>query len=75
MNNHVFCHAGVEQNNDDSKRNLHSSNMHDGPSEILLTERIINHLSEPCERQKRQYQKKNTAYWDKERGTCKEKTN
>ena len=61
---------GVEKNNDDSKRHYFSSNKHDAPGEIIrsefrqeaLRQGVWNHST--CIRQKRNYTKVDSGYWD-----------
>ena len=52
----MLCIA-VEKNNDDARRNLHSSNKFDSPKEIILADARAEFL-ECCERETRQYQKR-----------------
>ena len=60
---------GVEKNNDDLKRHYYSSNRHDAPANMLLTEAIIDNMRygtptlPSCARQKRSYVKHNEEYW------------
>ena len=61
---------GVEKNNDDSKRRYFSSNKHDAPGEIIRTEYRQEALQQgvcdhpTCVRQKRNYSKVDSNYWD-----------
>ena len=60
--------VGVEKNNDDAKRHYYSSNRHDAPRDILLTEARLEVLQreEPSVvREKRTYMKCNAEYWEK----------
>lgn len=71
---HITCilmvYAGVEKNNDDSKRHYFSSNKHDAPGEIIRSEArqealrqgVWNHPT--CVRQKRSYDKRDADYWE-----------
>ncbi len=47
---------GVEKSNDDARRNYLSSNHHDAPKEVLLTE-VRQHTLRMYAREKRRYQK------------------
>ena len=60
-----FNNAGVEKNNDDCRRNYFSSNKWDAPGDILRTEARLEYLSSQgyC-REKREYTKRNTQYWE-----------
>ena len=61
---------GIEKNNDDSKRHYFSSNKHDAPGEIIRTECRQEALQQgvcdhpTCVRQKRNYSKVDSDYWD-----------
>lgn len=61
---HFILHVGVEKLNDDCRRvHLNRSNKWDAPKDILLVRKRVEHLSQ-CEREKRNYQKQDTNYWD-----------
>lgn len=63
LNIHFYCvfpTAGVEKNNDDSKRNYFSSNKWDAPKEILISEERISKLRNMA-RNKRKYTKRDTS--------------
>ena len=57
--------VGTEKNNDDARRNYMSSNHLDAPRDILLTEDRLRQLAR-FERQKRDYNKTDTDYWEEE---------
>ena len=65
----LYMHIiGVEKNNDDAKHHYYSSNRHDAPKDILLTEARLEVLQrdEPkVVRKKRSYKKRSTEYWEK----------
>ena len=58
-------YVALEKNNDDARRNFHSSNHLDGAREIIVTDARLESLAE-CARQKRPYNKQNREYWEKE---------
>jgi hypothetical protein len=59
-----FTGQGVEKNNDDAKKIYYQkSNRWDGARDVLLVENRQQLLSH-CEREKRQYHKRNSAYWE-----------
>ena len=62
--NHDPILIGVEKNNDDARRNYLSSNHMDAPRDILLTEARVEKLASYM-REKRDYHKKDTEYWEK----------
>ena len=55
----------VEKNNDDARRNYMSSNHHDAPKEVLLTE-VRQHTLRMYAREKRRYQKSANDYWERD---------
>ena len=58
--------VGTEKNNDDARRNYMSISNHlDAPRDILLTEERLRQLAR-FERQKRDYNKTDTDYWEEE---------
>ena len=65
----LFFVAGVEKNNDDSKRHYYSSNKHDAPAEIIRSDARLEMLRQgtggypSCERKKRKYDKHDEEYW------------
>ena len=67
--NNILC-IGVEKNNDDAKRNYHSSNRHDAAGDILVTEARLEELRrgttefDSCVRNKRSYDKSDDGYWN-----------
>ena len=63
-----FSGQGVEKNNDDAKRHYYSGNRHNAARDILLTEARMEKLEKvtpACIRQKREYKKRNSEYWEK----------
>ena len=61
--------AGVEKNNDNSKRHYFSSNKHDAPGEIIRSECRQEALRQgvwdhpTCVRKRRSYTKQDEEYW------------
>ena len=54
----------VEKNNDDARRNYHSSNRLDGAKEIVLADARLETLRD-YSREKRPYNKTNSDYWER----------
>ena len=57
-----LSNAGVEKNNDESKRAYYYSNRHDPAADILKTKHRLEVLKQTCTREKRSYEK-DEGYW------------
>ena len=55
----------VEKNNDDARRNYHSSNRLDGAKEIVPADARLETLRDYA-REKRPYNKTNSDYWERD---------